>query len=123
MNASTSPTLTRLTLSFFQARFCALLGALVSFVVRCLKHNVAKNAAVALDERGHRIGYGKGYYDKLLCGRSKDRTLLCALVLDVQLRPNSSLADVCEPHDVAVDVVITERHFIDLRIDDKSNSD
>lgn len=56
---------------------------------------------VAYDSRGNRIGRGKGYYDRLL-GRSKALTV--GVCYDFQLVD----AIETEPHDVAVDLVITE---------------
>jgi len=58
--------------------------------------------AVAYDRRGNRVGRGKGYYDRLLahCGATK-----VGVGYDFQLIEEDIPA---EPHDVAVDIVITE---------------
>jgi 5-formyltetrahydrofolate cyclo-ligase len=59
--------------------------------------------ALAVDERGHRIGWGGGYYDRVL--PSLTRAFRCAVVYDFQLiaeAPTSS-------HDIAVDAVVSER--------------
>ena len=58
---------------------------------------------VAFDRRGGRVGHGRGYYDKLL-DRVRPDTTLAALAFECQLFP----AVPVEPHDVAMDVVITE---------------
>lgn len=59
--------------------------------------------ALAADERGHRIGYGKGFYDRLL--PKLPRAFRAAVVFDFEL-----LAEVPEhPFDAPVDVVITDR--------------
>lgn len=62
--------------------------------------------ALAVDPRGYRIGYGGGYYDKLLPSLSKART--CAIAYDFQL-----IAEVPElPFDVAVDLIVTDTRLI-----------
>ena len=58
--------------------------------------------AVAFDKNGHRIGYGGGYYDRFLADYNGSTIGLCY---------DFCMADTAFPeeHDVAVDVVITER--------------
>jgi 5-formyltetrahydrofolate cyclo-ligase len=53
--------------------------------------------ALAADERGHRIGYGKGFYDRLL-PRLSGATRLCVifdfeLVAEVPNRPGDEMVD------------------------------
>lgn len=58
--------------------------------------------ALAVDPRGYRIGYGGGYYDKLIPALHSART--CAVAYDFQL-----IAEVLElPFDVAVDLIVTD---------------
>ena len=65
--------------------------------------------ALAVDPRGYRIGYGGGYYDKLIPRLENART--CALAYDFQL-----IAEVPElPFDVAVDLVVTDERVIRAR--------
>lgn len=59
---------------------------------------------VAFDRRGARLGYGAGYYDKLL-RRVRPDTHLVALAFECQLFPELPL----EAHDVLMDQVITEQ--------------
>jgi 5-formyltetrahydrofolate cyclo-ligase len=62
---------------------------------------------VAFDSQGKRIGYGKGYYDKTLHsieGQGK----LVGFCYDFQLVEN--IAD--EPHDVKMDILITEKRVL-----------
>ena len=60
---------------------------------------------VSFDHRGHRIGYGMGYYD-LLLKKVKGKKIGLAYSLQiVDHVPN-------EPHDVAVDMIITEGGII-----------
>ena len=62
--------------------------------------------ALAVDPRGYRIGYGGGYYDRLIPRLTKACT--CALAYDFQL-----ISEVPElPFDVAVDLVVTDRRVI-----------
>lgn len=62
---------------------------------------------VVFDHSGHRIGYGKGYFDRLLHGRS-DAALLVGFCYDFQLVKEITT----ELHDVKMDLVITERRMI-----------
>ncbi len=62
--------------------------------------------AVAYDRTGNRVGRGKGYYVRLLAG---SRARKIGVGYDFQL---VDMID-ADPHDVRVDVVITEsRHYI-----------
>ena len=63
---------------------------------------------VAYDRRGNRVGRGKGYYDRLLVG---SRAVKVGVGYDFQLVDDID----AESHDVAVDIVITESHFITPR--------
>ena len=68
--------------------------------------DVALVPALAVDPRGYRIGYGGGYYDKLI--PRLQRACTCAVAYDFQL-----IAEVPElPFDVAVDVVVTDERVI-----------
>lgn len=62
---------------------------------------------VAFDLSGKRIGYGKGYYDRALHNLENSGKLI-GLCYDFQL------VDVIvgEPHDVVMDLVITERRVV-----------
>ena len=65
--------------------------------------------ALAVDPRGYRIGYGGGYYDRLIPRLSKACT--CALAYDFQL-----ISEVPELHfDVAVELVVTDARVIRVR--------
>lgn len=59
--------------------------------------------AVAYDRRGNRVGRGKGYYDRLLAQTSATKV---GVGYDFQLIEGDGID--AEPHDVAVDIVITE---------------
>lgn len=62
---------------------------------------------VGFDLSGQRIGYGKGYYDRVL-HRLEGKGKLTALCYEFQLV--DSLAG--EQHDVNMDRIITERRII-----------
>jgi 5-formyltetrahydrofolate cyclo-ligase len=59
--------------------------------------------AIAYDRRGNRVGRGKGYYDRLLASTKATKV---GVGYDFQLLDEEIPA---EPHDVAVDMVITDR--------------
>jgi hypothetical protein len=72
------------------------------------KIDLAVVPGVSFDRRGHRIGYGMGYYDSLL-GQTRCKKI--GLAYDLQIVehvPN-------EPHDVAVDMIVTESETIDCK--------
>ncbi|MBR9691091.1 5-formyltetrahydrofolate cyclo-ligase [Candidatus Woesearchaeota archaeon] len=64
--------------------------------------------AVTYDKKGHRIGYGQGYYDQFL----KDyKGIKIGLVFE------NHLEDVLpvDAHDVSVDIIITEKRTINIQ--------
>jgi len=66
---------------------------------------------LAFDRRGNRLGFGKGYYDRLLQQKSP-RAVAVALAFSDQLVPTVP----SEPSwDVPVDMIITEREIVDCR--------
>jgi len=62
---------------------------------------------VAFDERGHRIGYGGGYYDRLL-PRVKGHRPIAALAFEEQVLEHVPT----EAHDITMDFIITDRRVI-----------
>ncbi len=62
--------------------------------------------ALAIDEAGHRIGYGRGYYDRLLprCARA----FACGVAFDFQLISEAPVM----PGDVPVAAVITDARVV-----------
>ena len=65
--------------------------------------------AVAYDRRGNRVGRGKGYYDRLL---ASSRARKIGVAYDFQLVDEIE----AEPHDVRVDVVITDRVMLKIKV-------
>lgn len=68
--------------------------------------------AVAYDRRGNRVGRGKGFYDRLLADTDATKV---GVAYDFQLVDEID----AEPHDVKVDVIITESRLITVRRDKK----
>jgi 5-formyltetrahydrofolate cyclo-ligase len=66
----------------------------------------------AFDRAGHRIGYGAGHYDFTLAHLRKAKTIaaigLAFAVQEIKTIP-------MQPHDVALDHVLTEKHAFDFR--------
>jgi len=63
---------------------------------------------VAFDIFGHRIGYGKGYYDRFLNHPGR-KAHLVGLCHDFQLIEGKIPAD---SHDIQMDVIVTDRRII-----------
>jgi len=69
--------------------------------------DIAIIPAIALDEKGGRIGSGEGYYDRLI-PRLAITTRKVALALEQQIVPQVPI----ETHDKHVDIIITEDRVI-----------
>jgi len=69
------------------------------------------------DQNGFRIGYGKGYYDKLLAGM-RDSGRICALAFESQLVH----AVPHESFDVPADFIFTENRIIDCAMKRKKSA-
>jgi 5-formyltetrahydrofolate cyclo-ligase len=67
--------------------------------------NVIIVPGAAFDTDGNRLGYGKGYYDRLLRGNAAP---LIALAFEEQVFEGLP----SEPHDVRMDIVVTEKRII-----------
>ena len=76
-------------------------------VVPIDKIDIAIIPAVALDEKGGRVGSGKGYYDRLI-PRLAITTRKVALAFEAQIIPQVPI----ESHDKHVDIIITENRVI-----------
>ena len=61
--------------------------------------------ALGAGRNGHRLGYGKGYYDAFL--REVDAPTICPVFAACLLDHAPA-----EPHDVALDILITEDEII-----------
>lgn len=72
---------------------------------------------VAFDARGHRIGYGGGYYDRLLPLLRHDARRVSG-AFELQIVASVPAA----PHDVTVDAVVTEQRTLEPRLPGASGS-
>lgn len=66
---------------------------------------------VAFDLGGHRLGYGCGFYDRQLAGKSTE-TITVGLCFEIQLCDRLPT----EAHDQALDCIATETRFISCHI-------
>lgn len=62
---------------------------------------------VAFDRDRHRIGYGKGYYDRYLCKRPRLKTMAAAF--DIQIAKKIPY----EEHDIRPSLLVTETEIIE----------
>jgi 5-formyltetrahydrofolate cyclo-ligase len=60
---------------------------------------------LAFDRRGYRLGYGKGYYDRLLAASPVTSIGVAFATQEIDLLP-------AEAHDIALDCIVTEREVI-----------
>jgi 5-formyltetrahydrofolate cyclo-ligase len=63
---------------------------------------------VAFDQKGHRIGYGKGYYDRFLQHPGR-KAHLVGLCHDFQLIDHAIAA---EEHDIRMELIVTDRRVV-----------
>jgi len=67
---------------------------------------------LAFDRRGHRIGYGAGYYDMTIAALRAKKTIVAAGIAFAA----QEIAEVpTTPRDARLDLVLTEHEVIDLR--------
>lgn len=66
---------------------------------------------IAFDRQGHRLGFGKGYYDRLLAVLEKKPVPALALAFGFQLVERIPTL----PHDIRMDLIATESGIIELR--------
>ena len=71
---------------------------------------------VAFDLQGNRLGHGKGYYDRLLCGTPQIPHI--GLAYECQLVDHIPLDD----HDLPVHYLVTEDRIVECTIDDMAFS-
>lgn len=64
---------------------------------------------LVFDRVGNRIGYGKGYYDKLFS--KYNRVLKIAPIFEIQLFDKIP----CEEHDIKIDMIITKNDILKIK--------
>ncbi len=67
---------------------------------------------LAFDRRGHRIGYGAGYYDMTI---ARLRAMKTVTAIGVAFAMQEIAAVPATPRDARLDLVLTEREAIDFR--------
>ena len=77
-----------------------------------MEHDMIIVPTVGVDKNGFRVGYGGGYYDRLLKPilDKKNRPVIIGLVYDFQLIDDL----INEEHDIKLDVVVTEKQVINF---------
>ncbi|MBK9248629.1 MAG: 5-formyltetrahydrofolate cyclo-ligase [Ignavibacteria bacterium] len=72
---------------------------------RTSEHDIILVPLVGFDRNKHRLGYGKGYYDRFLSKQDAIKIGLAFSCQETELIPT-------EPHDQALTMIITEREII-----------
>ena len=74
-----------------------------------IKHGMIIVPTVGIDNKGFRLGYGGGYYDRLLMPilQNKNRPLIIGLIYDFQFIHDS----INEKHDIKLDIVFSEKQI------------
>ena len=69
---------------------------------------------IGFDLNGNRLGYGAGYYDKLLSHKSKRLSKTKGRITTIALAFEEQIAGKIpsEPHDIRVDLIVTEKRLI-----------
>ena len=69
---------------------------------------------LAFDRRGFRLGYGGGYYDKLLSYESKQLSRVDKHITTIALAFEEQIGEniPSEPHDIKVDMIVTDKRLI-----------
>ena len=69
---------------------------------------------IGFDLKGNRLGYGAGYYDKLLSHKSKRLSKTKGRITTIALAFEEQIAEKIpsEPHDIRVDLIVTEKRLI-----------
>ena len=72
-----------------------------------MMHKVIIVPTVGIDSNGYRLGYGGGYYDRLLMPilQNKNRPLIIGLIYDFQFINEA----INEAHDIKLDIVFSEK--------------
>lgn len=71
------------------------------------------------DRNGNRLGYGGGYYDKLLSYESRQLSRVDRHITTIALAFEEQIGEEipAEPHDIRVDMIVTDKRVIDCHFD------
>lgn len=80
----------------------------------CIIRNVFENAVcivpgLSYDDRGYRLGFGKGYYDRFLSSFSGIKIGICYECCLSEVLPN-------DKYDIKVDMLVTEKRIVSFAI-------
>lgn len=75
----------------------------------CTQSCIAIVPGLLFDERGYRLGYGGGYYDRFLSSFDGCTIGVCR---ESHLCKSLERMGVIEPHDIPVDIVVTEKRVL-----------
>lgn len=69
---------------------------------------------IGFDLKGNRLGYGAGYYDKLLSHKSKRLSKTRGHITTIALSFEEQITEKipAEPHDIRVDLIVTDKRVI-----------
>ncbi|MEW6713743.1 MAG: 5-formyltetrahydrofolate cyclo-ligase [Nitrospirota bacterium] len=72
---------------------------------------------IGFDLKGNRLGYGAGYYDKLLSHKSKRLSKTKGRITTIALAFEEQIAEKIpsEPHDIRVDLIVTDKRVINCK--------
>lgn len=72
---------------------------------------------IGFDPKGNRLGYGAGYYDKLLSHKSKRLSKTRGHITTIALAFEEQIAEKIpsEPHDIRVDLIVTDKRIINCK--------
>lgn len=73
---------------------------------------------IGFDLKGNRLGYGAGYYDKLLSHKSKRLSKTKGRITTIALAFEEQIAEKIpsEPHDIRVDLIVTDKRLIRCKV-------
>lgn len=96
-----------LSKDFVEGKFGILEPAAACPIVDLKRLDLILVPGVAFDWQGHRLGRGKGFYDRLLSSVSGKT---CGVAFDQQLVSTLPV----EPHDVRLNCILTPSHWLEL---------
>jgi len=96
-----------LAIDFVEGKFGILEPAPTCQIADLKRLDLILVPGLAFDWQGHRLGRGKGFYDRLLAGVSGKT---CGVAFDQQLVSTLPV----EPHDVRLNCILTPSHWLEV---------